>query len=399
MPESPHAGETLESLLERAREIARMAAERTQAIEQQRHLPDDLMKSLKESKLLRILQPSHWGGYELDIGAFVRVATEIAKGDTSTGWVYCILGIHNFWIAYVEPELQHEIWGRDANVVMADSFSPMGKAQPVPGGYRFSGRWSFLSGLWCSDWVAVGALVAPEPGGKPEWAMFFLPKTDYQIDDQWHVVGMQGTDSNTIVVEDVFVPRHRVFWLERSERTGEAPGHKLHPGSLYRLPFVPTLGLALTPAAVGSARTAIAHFQQWIETRVPVYTASGAPQKEMTSAQMVLAEASTTLDAVEGLMLRCADELMSLCTQDQRLLTEQERARYYAWRGYIVRQTTRVVDRLFELSGGHALYLRHPLQRIWRDVHAVSQHLGLNFEFAMEAYGRTLVGLPSGSLL
>jgi alkylation response protein AidB-like acyl-CoA dehydrogenase len=119
----------------------------------------------------------------------------------------------------------------------------------------------------------------------------------------------------------------------------------------------------------------------------------------MSSAQMALAEATTTLDAVEGLMLRCADELMALCGPEQRLLTEQERARYYAWRGYMVRQATRVVDRLFELSGGHAIYLQHPLQRIWRDVHAVSQHLGLQFEFAMEAYGRTLVGLPSGVLV
>ena len=56
--------------------------------------------------------------------------------------------------------------------------------------------------------------------------------------------------------------------------------------------------------------------------------------------------------------------------------TEQERAWYYAWRGYIVRQATRVVDRLFELSGGHSIYLQHPLQRIWRDIHAASQHLG-----------------------
>jgi 3-hydroxy-9,10-secoandrosta-1,3,5(10)-triene-9,17-dione monooxygenase len=376
-----------------------MAAERTQAIEAQRHLPDDLMKALRESGLLRILQPAHWGGYEMDLKTFVHVATEIAKGDTSTGWVYCILGIHNFWIGYVEPELQNEIWGTDANVVMADSFAPMGKVQQVPGGYRLSGRWSFLSGLWCSEWVAVGALIAPEQGANPEWTMCFVPKADYQVDDQWRVVGMQGTDSNTIVVEDVFVPHHRVFWLERSERTGTAPGHKLNPGSLYRLPFVPALGLSLVPAAVGSARAAVGHFRQWIETRVQVYSTSGAPQKEMSSAQMALAEATTTLDAVEGLMLRCADELMALCGPEQRLLTEQERARYYAWRGYMVRQATRVVDRLFELSGGHAIYLQHPLQRIWRDVHAVSQHLGLQFEFAMEAYGRTLVGLPSGVLV
>jgi alkylation response protein AidB-like acyl-CoA dehydrogenase len=398
MAANRQAERTLDALLEQARGIARMAAERTQAIDQQRRLPDDLITAIKESGLFRIMQPSHWGGYEMDLGTFVRVATEIAKGDTSTGWVYCILGIHHFWIGYVEPELQHEIWGKDSGVLMADSFAPVGKVQPVSGGYRLSGRWSFLSGLWCSDWVAVGALIAPEQGGRPEWVMCFVPKTDYRVDDQWYVVGMQGTDSNTIVVEDAFVPHHRVYWLERAQRTGESPGHKLNPSPLYRLPFIPTLGLALVPAAVGSARAALTHFQQWIEKRVPIYSTSGTSQQGMASAQIALAETSTALDAVEGLMLRCADEIMSL-TGEKRMPTEQERMRYYAWRSYMVRQSIRVVDRLFELSGGHALYLQHPLQRIWRDVHATGQHLALHFEFAMEGYGRTLVGLPSGMLM
>lgn len=389
---------TVESLLARAAEIAEMAAARRHLIQQQRHLPDDLTQALRTSGLLRVMQPAHWGGYEMDLGTFVRVATEVAKGDTSTGWVYCILGIHHFWIGYVEPQLQQEIWGEDTEVMMADSFAPVGVVEPVDGGYRLSGRWSFLSGLWCSDWIAVGARAVPPQGGKPEWAMFFLPKSDYRVDDEWYVVGLQGTDSNTVVVENAFVPAHRVFWLERAERTGQAPGQQLNTGPLYRLPFVPTLGLALVPAAVGSARAAIDHFRQWIETRVPIFRVNGSPQRDMTAAQMVLAEATTTMDAVEGMMLRCADEIMAWPSRERRP-TEQERARYYAWRSYMVRQSVRVVDRLFELSGGHSIYLQHPLQQIWRDVHAVSQHLALHFEFAMEAYGRTLVGLPSGALV
>jgi 3-hydroxy-9,10-secoandrosta-1,3,5(10)-triene-9,17-dione monooxygenase len=281
---------------------------------------------------------------------------------------------------------------------MADSFAPVGKVEHVAGGYRLSGQWSFLSGLWCSDWVAVGAIMAPEPGARPEWAMCFLPKEDYQLKDQWRVVGMQGTDSNSIVVDNVFIPPHHVFWLERSQRTGVSPGHQLNPGPLYRLPFIATLGLALVPAAVGSARAALTYFQQWIEQRVPIYATNGESQKGMASAQLALAEATTTLDAVEGLMWRCADEIMAL-KGTQLIPTEQERMRYYAWRSYMVRQSIRVVDRLFELSGGHALYLEHPLHRIWRDIHATGQHLALHYEFAMEGYGRSLVGLPSGMMM
>jgi 3-hydroxy-9,10-secoandrosta-1,3,5(10)-triene-9,17-dione monooxygenase len=242
-------------------------------------------------------------------------------------------------------------------------------------------------------------MIEAQESGKPEWTMCFVPKRDYRVDDEWHVVGMQGTDSNTIVVEEAFVPFYRAFRLEHSERTGVAPGHQLNKGPLYRLPFVPSLGIALTPAAVGSARAAIDHFKRSIEKRVQVYSTTGAPQSEASRIHAALAEATTTLDAAEGLMLRCAEEITSLYSEGNRIPTEQERARYYAWRGYIVRQATRVVDRLFELSGGHSIYLQHPLQRIWRDVHAASQHLGLQFESSMEAYGRTLVGLTSGSLL
>ena len=108
---------------------------------------------------------------------------------------------------------------------------------------------------------------------------------------------------------------------------------------------------------------------------------NGMSQQGMASAQIALAETSTALDAVEALMLRCADEIMSL-TGAKRIPTEQERMRYYAWRSYMVRQSIRVVDRLFDLSGGHALYLQHPLQRIWRRAPLAASRSG-------EGYGKT----------
>ena len=399
MRDNSRTAVTTDTLLERAREVARLAAEQAQAIEQQRRLPDELMQAMKDSELLRVLQPAHWGGYERDLRTFVRVATEIAKGDTSTGWVYCILGIHYFWISYVEPALQEEIWGKDSSVMMADSFAPTGTAQEVSGGYRLNGQWSFLSGLWCSDWIAVGARVAPQPDAPAEWTMMFVPKSDYRLDDRWHVVGLQGSDSNTVVVENAFVPHQRVYWLERAERTGISPGQQLHPNALYQLPFIPTLGVALLPTAIGSARSAITHFQEWTRTRAPVYGPGETPLPGTASAHIALAEATTTVEALEGLMMQNTDELVTEYGQPGRVPSAQERAKYYAWRSYIVRQSARVVNRLFELSGGRSLYLQHPLQRIWRDLHAVSQHIALHYEAGLEAYGRTLVGLPSGSPL
>ena len=108
--------------------------------------------------------------------------------------------------------------------------------------------------------------------------MMFVPKTDYRLNDQWHVAGLQGTDSNTVVVENAFVPHHRVYWLERAERTGTlswatAASERL----VYKLPFIPTLGVALVPVAIGSVRSAIAHFEEWTRARIPVYGPERAP--------------------------------------------------------------------------------------------------------------------------
>lgn len=389
----------VDGLMRTAREIAQLAAKKASEIESGGRLPNELMQALGESKLLRLLQPRYWGGYETDMPTFVRVATEVAKGDTSTGWVFCILGVHNFWINYVEPELQREIWGKDPATLMADSFAPTGTAERVSGGYQVTGRWNFLSGLWCSDWVAVGALISREPKAKTEWAMMFIPKADFRPEDCWNVVGMQGSGSDSIVVDKAFVPHHRVYWLEHAEKTGHSPGRDLHPNPLYQLPFVPTLGLSLVPAAVGAARAAIEHFREWTTKRQGVYGDHETEAAGTASTQIALAEAVTTVDAVEGLMHRHADELMAEYANSTKVPTSQERAKYYAWRSYIVRQSTRVVDRLFEMSGGRALFLHHPLQRIWRDMHAICQHLALHYESGMESYGRTLVGLSSRSPL
>ncbi len=284
------------------------------------------------------------------------------------------------------------MWGDRTDRLFADAFAPVGRVELVKGGYRLSGRWKFLSGVEWSDYVAVGAMLPGERGREPEYVMFFLPQGDYRIEDEWHVVGLRATASNTVVVDGAFVPPHRLFPLGRVLATGEAPGQAVNRGSLYRVPFMVGAGAALAAPVVGAARGAVDQFRQWIMQREPLF--AGKRQGESAYAQMALAEASTTLDMLEDLLYRYARDTM-VFGHEHRLPSPQERARFYAWRAFAVRQSMRVVDRLFELSGGHSLFERHPLQRIWRDVYAAGQHVALNYESALEVYGRTLVGLPS----
>ncbi len=346
------------------------------------------------SRLLNILKPARYGGYELDLLTFVRVAVEIARGDASAGWIYAILGIHNWWGGYAHPQLQEELWGDQKERLFADVFAPVGTARPAGNGYWLSGHWKFASGVPWSDFVAVGAMAPAPDSDAPEYMMFFVPRSDYRIEDEWHVVGLRGTASNSVVIEGVFVPHHRVFRLGQLLATGKAPGQDVNPGPLYRLPFIPALCAALVAPVVGAARAAIEEFQRYVKDRVPLFR--DRPQKETASAQILLAEVSARMDAVETLLYRYAQEVMAYA---ERLLSDSDRARFFAWRAYMVRQAVKAVDQVFDAAGGHAIFRTHPLQRIWRDVHTAAQHVALNYASAMEAYGRTLVGLPSESFL
>lgn len=384
---------TDEEMLARARELAPVFRERAPRADEARRLPDETLSDLVDSGLFRILQPRRYGGYELDLATFVKVGALLSQGDVSTGWVYTVLGIHNWFLGMADPQLQEEIWGEDSTVLFADSFPPLGSAERVDGGYRLSGSWKFVSGIEWSEHVALGVMAEPPGGGAKEHYMMFLPKADYAVEDEWHVMGLRGTASNTVNVEDAFVPDYRAFPLQRVVDTGVAPGQAVNDSPLFRLPFTATLGLILAPCAVGAARAALEHFQESVQKRYLML--ERRQQKDSGSAHLTLAECTAAVDAAETLLLRYADELMANARAGT-LPSEDARVRYFAWRSYIAHECTRVVDRVFANSGGFAIFESHPMQRVLRDAHAVAQHAQLNPAIAMSAFGRVLLGLPSG---
>ena len=71
----------------------------------------------------------------------------------------------------------------------------------------------------------------------------------------------------------------------------------------------------------------------------------------------------------------------------------RERARVRRNQAYVAKLSVRAVDRLFEASGGHALFDTSPMQRFHRDAHAASHHFGLAWEIVAEEYGRIRLGL------
>jgi 3-hydroxy-9,10-secoandrosta-1,3,5(10)-triene-9,17-dione monooxygenase len=385
-------------LIATAREVATRAAEHAVAAEQERRLPQAAVDELVSSGLVRLLRPRRLGGHEADPVTYVEVGRELAYGFPALGWVYGVLSIHEWYMAYANPELQDEVWGSDADALIVDSLAPVGTAEATEGGFRVSGRWKFVSGVDAATWVTVSALIVLPDGGQPEPCLFFIPRADCQVIDEWHVVGMRGTGSQTVLVEDAVVPAHRMMPFARLAGSGRAQHEMLDDGPLYRMPWTPMLAAAIFPAVLGTAQRAIDEFRAWTKQRVRPFE-MGAQAREAPAAQFALAEAATRWDAAHTLARRYAEELYQFGGEGRTTVDDDERARFFAWRAFVGRTAAEVTERLFLEAGANALYETSPLQQTWRDAHAASQHVSLLYGDAMTSYGRIQMGLPGHPLL
>jgi 3-hydroxy-9,10-secoandrosta-1,3,5(10)-triene-9,17-dione monooxygenase len=394
MPEakSAHgAPPRFDELMARAEALVPVLRERAAEAEELRRLPDVTIGDLHESGLFRLLQPARVGGSELPFRSLFELSAVIGQGCGSTAWVLANLAAHHWLLGMWHPEAQEEIWGESPDSLISSALIfARGRARPVPGGYRLSGRWPFSSGIDASTWNMFGAIVADEETGQSEPRMLLLPKSDYTVIDTWQVIGLSVTGSKDVEVADVFVPAYRTLSTERI-RGGPNRGSELNPGSLYRLPAVSLFGFAIAGVSLGIARGAISHFSETTRTRLSAYT--GRNIADFTNMQVHLAEAAALADAAEAIVLRDCGEATRI-TEAGIVPSLEQRARYKRDGAFAAALCTRSVDLLFSATGGGAIYARNPIQRAFRDVHAANAHYNLNWDVNGAIYGRVALGLP-----
>ena len=220
-------------LFDAAVELRAVVAQRARQTEQDRRVSADVTQLLKEAGLYRVVQPRRFGGYELSLEALRRLAFEIGRGCTSTGWCYGLSAAASWVLAMFPEQAQQDVWGNSPDALLASCIAPTGKAVPVDGGYRLKGRWSFGSNSDNAQWLSLGAMVEQPEGVPPRPIFLLVPQGDYQIIDTWHTVGLAGTGSKDIAIDvEVFVPAHRtVAFSDVLEQ--EAPGAEVHGSALY----------------------------------------------------------------------------------------------------------------------------------------------------------------------
>jgi 3-hydroxy-9,10-secoandrosta-1,3,5(10)-triene-9,17-dione monooxygenase len=372
-------------IIARAQAMLPDLRKRAAEIDALRRLPDDLNRAFADAGFYRILQPKHYGGYELPLGTQTELGAELGRASGSASWVATIICCHAWLAGMFAKEAQDEIWGADPDATLASSFMPVApKVERAPGGYRVSGRWKFSSGVDHCQWAVV---VLPIP---PKSYFALLKLSECRIEDVWHSVGLAGTGSNDIVVENVLLPEHRLLDTE-AVKGGPSPGSAVNPHYLYRLPLLACFTFNIVGNALGIARGIGESVLEGLKVQT---SRAGAHVAQHQSIQLRVAEATAEIDAAHALVFKDRDECVRKAETDAEF-TLMDRARVRRDLAFAGQLCLRAVERLFPILGAHGLMSDHPVQRGWRDIRAVSHHLGMTWDIQGSLYGAVALGMAS----
>jgi 3-hydroxy-9,10-secoandrosta-1,3,5(10)-triene-9,17-dione monooxygenase len=334
----------------------------------ERRVPQENIDALQEAGFFLALQPRHFGGFELDPQDFFRMQMAIAEACMSTAWAGGIVAVHAFQIALMDERAQQDVWGDDIHTRISSSYAPMGKVEPVEGGFKFSGRWGWSSGCDHCTWVLLGGIL---PDGS--YRTFLVPDSDYRIEDTWHSMGLRGTGSNDIVVEDAFVPDYRTH-KQNDGFAGTNPGVTDDSADLYRLPWAQLFIRVVSTPAIGAARDALSLYTNLVRGK-----ASGDITKLAgdTGTQMRIAQATNQIDEMTAVMLRNFDTMTAQLVAGEEIPLDQ-RILYRYQASLVIEKCMAVVDSLFSSAGGSSVFEGSEIQQRFLDIHTARAHVANN---------------------
>jgi 3-hydroxy-9,10-secoandrosta-1,3,5(10)-triene-9,17-dione monooxygenase len=352
----------------------------------ERRVPLENIEALRQAGFFLALQPARWGGYELDPQDFFRMQIAIARACMSTAWAGGIIAVHAFQIALMDEKAQQDVWGEDQDTRVSSAYAPMGKVTPVDGGFRFSGRWGWSSGCDHCTWALLGGLL---PDGS--YRTFLVPREDYVIEDTWHSMGLQGTGSNDIVVEDAFVPEYRTH-KQTDGFYGTNPGVNEQSAALYRLPWAQLFIRVVSTPAIGASMDALDIYKKLVTGKasgdVTKLAGDLATQERIARATNGIAEMTSVLFGNFDAMLRDLDSSDGI-TIESRILY-----RYQA--SLVIEKCINLVDELFSAAGGSSVFKGSHIQQRFLDIHTARAHVANNPTAFARNLGAVALGADNG---
>lgn len=360
-----------ESAPQRARKLYKRIASRRQQTESNRIIDPESIEEMQDAGLFQLLQSARYRWSERPAYEFFEAVVATSQACPSTGWVLGIFGANSFEIAMMEPEFQDELYHDNPRTLVSSSYPPQGTATTAPGGFRLGGRWRLSSGVDYATWAMLGA---NDPGVdgevKDRGRSYVVPLADCQVVDDSYAMGLAGTGSKSIVVNDTYVPVHRTIARSSSGKSSW-PGQSVNTGPLFSLARSNIFSGAAGAPPIGAAKEMYQEFVREISTDSD--SKDMRKRADTSWVQTRLANAQSLISSSERRLLSAYQEIMTLAENEAAVATDKERD--FDWD---ISQTAddclSAARSLFEAMGAEAIYNTSPSQALYRDLIAMRQH-------------------------
>jgi len=382
---------TADELVARAEALVPVLKARAVQCEAENRIPVDTIRDFQEAGFFKILQPARYGGYELDPEAFYAVQMKVAEGCMSSAWVLGVVAVHNWQLALFHPQAQDDVWAQDPTTLISSSYMPRAEVTPVDGGYRISGRWGFSSGVDHCQWVFLGGLVKDPETGIPDFWTFLVPRVDFTVLPIWDTIGLGGTGSHDVTVDQAFVPAHRTH-RSKDGFAQTNPGAKHNPGPLYKLPFGQVFVRAVSSSSIGALQGALDTFEATSAKRKSSNTlASIAGDPDVVG---LIAETRAAIDEMKTILFRNF-AVLNGCARKGEPADIETRLRFRYQSAQISGRCCGLISRMFYLAGADGLYRGNPIARTFCDIHAGRTHVANNPATVGRNFGAVMLGAPN----
>lgn len=384
---------TEDEIVSRARALIPMLRERADACEKARMVSVDTMQKFHDAGFFRILQPKRWGGYEMHPNVLNKVLMELARGCPSSAWNVMVLGVHPFEVGLLDPRCGDELWGQDDSQLVSSSYAPFGTVKAVDGGYVLNGEWLTSSGCDHAHGGAfVGARLFTDEGKLIDYKAFWVERKHYEIEDDWHVVGLAGTGSKKLLIKNVFVPSYRTHSIIAYDEQSHGG---LNP--LYKMPFLYVFYAAVSSVIIGMARGMEDLYVEHMKPRTNISQAVGAATQN-AFVKGKLGEAQAKITAATARVLMNTDEAWSYVQKGQ-LVPIEDRVRHFATNMFTGGECFEAAHMIFKKTATRGIWMNSPIQRQMRDILVGANHITQNQDDIGDLLGGYLLGnpLPAGN--
>ncbi len=382
-----------DDMVARADAMRAMLRARQAETEANGNIAPETNQALVDAGFYRVVQPRVFGGYGFDLTTYVRVVTAVARGCPETAWVLSLVLGHVHQLASFPLAAQREAYDGSGDFRAPEVAAPQGRGLSAPGGYRVSGAWDYASGSAHATHILLAFTIEDAVAGTAPMRMGLFDRSAYTIEDNWSVFGMQGTGSDRVVLQDVFVPAHRTKPYPPLQSM--LPVGVYDDSPLFHGPARPFILTESAAVVVGAAQGALDLYEETFHARKATGP-SGAPRVELSEYQFNYGRCRALVDTARAALLQSSREYMDIARHTQKTgeACHDDKARRL---GLVILQTIHLaheaVDIMFRTAGSSASKKDSALGRCWRNVGVLRGHLAHQSDSAAINYGRTHFGL------